>query len=50
VSSLLLVALALVAAEALWSLRPHALLAFVAWGLCGMVALAAGAVYLCRAV
>jgi hypothetical protein len=40
VTSLLLVALALVAAEALWSLRPHAFVAFVAWGLCGMVVLA----------
>jgi len=40
VTSLLLVLLALVAADALWSLRPHAFVAFVAWGLCAMVALA----------
>jgi hypothetical protein len=40
VTSLLLVGLALLAAEALWSLRSYAFLAFLAWGLCGMVALA----------
>lgn len=36
----ILVALALVAAEALWSLRAHAFPAFVAWGLAAMVAVA----------
>jgi len=40
IAALLLVALALVAAEALWSLRSYAFVAFVAWGLCAMVALA----------
>jgi hypothetical protein len=36
----LLVFLALVAGEALWSLRAHAFLVFMAWGLCAMVAVA----------
>ena len=40
VATWILVALALVAAEALWSLRAHAFPAFVAWGLAAMVAVA----------
>jgi hypothetical protein len=36
----LLVLLALVAGKALWSLRPHAFLAFILWGLCAIVAVA----------
>src|SRR5262245_37472700 len=36
----LLVLLALVAGEALWSLRSHAFLVFMVWGLCAMVAVA----------
>ena len=35
-----LMLLALVAGEALWSLRPHAFLVFILWGLCVMVAVA----------
>jgi len=40
VASWILVGLALVAAEALWSLRSHAFLAFVAWGLAAIAAVA----------
>jgi hypothetical protein len=39
-ASFILVALALVAAEALWSLRAHAFAAFVVWGLAAMVTVA----------
>lgn len=35
-----LVVLALIAAEALWSLRSHAFLMFMLWGLCAMAAVA----------
>lgn len=40
VAAFLLAMMALVAAEALWSLRSHAFLTFVVWGLCGMVSVA----------
>lgn len=39
VLSLILSALALVAAEALWSLRPHAFLTFTLWSFCAMAGL-----------
>ena len=37
--SALLTLLALVAAEALWRLRPHAFMAFTVWAVCAMVGL-----------
>jgi hypothetical protein len=38
-AALLLLILALLAAEALWRLRPHAFLMFTAWAICAMAGL-----------
>jgi hypothetical protein len=38
-ASVIIAILALIAAEALWRLRPHAFLVFTLWALCAMVGL-----------